>query len=99
MDSPNIPNRSIRVIVSSLGSEELIDINEELKKHGVVAVTAVAMPDDGVVNRKAGLCGHPLLNIGATLQECKAPDICSDDNHSFRGGSRGKGGKIKYRRG
>ncbi len=41
-------------------------------------------------------CGHPLGNVGADVYPTVA--IPKIDN-SFRGGSRGKGGKIKYRRG
>jgi len=42
------------------------------------------------------MCGHPLTNIGIDCfpSEAAAPKI--DD--SFRGGSIGKGGKVKYRR-
>ena len=42
-------------------------------------------------------CGHPELNIGS-YPECYRVDIPQRDN-TFRGGSRGKGGKIKYKRG
>jgi hypothetical protein len=40
-------------------------------------------------------CGHPLANVGLDLFPVIA--VPSKDN-SFRGGSVGKGGKIKYRR-
>ena len=41
-------------------------------------------------------CGHPLDNIGVNVVS-ETVDIPKIDN-SFRGGSRGKGGKIKYAR-
>jgi hypothetical protein len=40
-------------------------------------------------------CGHPLANIGLDLYPSIA--VPPKDN-SFRSGSIGKGGKIKYRR-
>ena len=40
-------------------------------------------------------CGHPSANIGENLLEFI--DVPTKDT-SFRGGSRGKGGKIKYAR-
>ena len=64
-------------------------------------------PDDGDVlicddeyelnaNKVIAYCGHPSLNIGA-LPECYTVLPDKQDN-AFRGGSRGKGGKIKYTR-
>ena len=43
------------------------------------------------------MCGHILENVGLHALNCSA-DAPYVDN-SFRGGSTGKGGKIKYRRG
>lgn len=47
-------------------------------------------------NKRLVVCGHPLANIGIDCfpQEVKIPGRCN----AFRGGSRGKGGKIKYAR-
>tara|TARA_R110000737_G_scaffold312797_1_gene322250 strand:+ start:179 stop:490 length:312 start_codon:yes stop_codon:yes gene_type:complete len=51
--------------------------------------------NDIICNRRV-YCGHPLSNIGESLfpQEIRIPER----DNSFRGGSRGKGGKIKYTR-
>ena len=49
--------------------------------------------DKGIV-----YCGHPLLNIGINHFPESIVTGLERDN-TFRGGSRGKGGKIKYRRG
>ena len=43
------------------------------------------------------MCGHPLANVGIEIEAYRV-DVPHIDN-SFRGGSTGKGGKIKYRRG
>tara|TARA_R110000764_G_C10845879_1_gene364723 strand:+ start:239 stop:550 length:312 start_codon:yes stop_codon:yes gene_type:complete len=52
--------------------------------------------DNDIVYNRHVYCGHPLANIGESVfpQEIR---ILERDN-SFRGGSRGKGGKIKYAR-
>ena len=51
--------------------------------------------NDIIYNRRV-YCGHPLANIGESVfpQEIRIPER----DNSFRGGSRGKGGKIKYTR-
>jgi len=43
------------------------------------------------------MCGHPLENVGVEIP-CYAGEKLYQDN-SFRGGARGRKGKIKYRRG
>ena len=56
----------------------------------------VLICDDNEIIFKNVYCGHPLANIGIDVYPALAiPDI----DNTFRGGSRGKGGKIKYRRG
>ena len=49
-----------------------------------------------IIYKSSGYCGHPLANIGESVfpQEVRVPER----DNSFRGGSRGKGGKIKYAR-
>ena len=58
----------------------------------------VLIVDDDSENNKMLVvnCGHPLANVGVNLypEAIEAPER----DNSFRGGSRGKGGKIKYRR-
>tara|TARA_R110000823_G_scaffold295316_5_gene414416 strand:- start:877 stop:1143 length:267 start_codon:yes stop_codon:yes gene_type:complete len=47
-------------------------------------------------NELTAYCGHPSLNVGIMPEyyDISTPKI----DNSFRGGSIGKGGKIKYRR-
>jgi threonine dehydrogenase-like Zn-dependent dehydrogenase len=49
------------------------------------------------VDERIVMCGHPLANIviDPFPVAVQIPDRCN----AFRGGSRGKGGKIKYKRG
>ena len=73
-------------------------------KHDVTVIDSVddVNPDDCDVlicddeSEALVFCGHPLGNLGI---ECFPSEISiptKDD--SFRGGARGKGGKIKYER-
>ena len=65
--------------------------------HEVVAVSDDDIEESKETERKVlAMCGHPLANIGVDCfpSEAKAPKI----DNSFRGGSIGKGGKVKYRR-
>ena len=52
--------------------------------------------DDNEIIFKNVYCGHPLANIGIDVYPTA---IIPEVDNTFRGGSRGKGGKIKYRRG
>ena len=52
--------------------------------------------DDHDIIFKNVYCGSPLGNIGAIPIDCSVGSFQQDN--SFRGGSIGKGGKIKYRR-
>tara|TARA_R110000744_G_scaffold326797_1_gene432552 strand:- start:32 stop:331 length:300 start_codon:yes stop_codon:yes gene_type:complete len=53
--------------------------------------------DDIVLRSKILVtCGHPLANIGEAVFAQETSIL--DRNNSFRCGSRGKGGKVKYMR-
>ena len=54
--------------------------------------------DDNEIIFRDVYCGHPMGNIGADIEPC-TDDSYDDGKQHWRGGSRGKGGKIKYRRG
>ena len=43
-------------------------------------------------------CGHPLANIGIEIPDAVDHINMPKRDNSFRGGSRGKSGKIKYAR-
>ena len=50
-----------------------------------------------IIYKRNVYCGHPLANIGISpFPESIVTGL--DRDNSFRGGSRGKGGKIKYAR-
>ena len=61
----------------------------------------IVVPKDDIDNKDESeliaYCGHPSLNVGV-MPECYDVSTPKIDN-SFRGGSIGKGGKVKYRRG
>lgn len=56
----------------------------------------VLICDDFLDNRVSLFCGHPLDNIGVNVFTEPVVVPCRDD--SWRGGSIGKGGKVKYNR-
>ena len=68
---------------------------------GLSLALASALEDERVLicddDKAIAMCGHPLANIGIDPfpVAVQIPDRCN----AFRGGSRGKGGKIKYKRG
>ena len=81
-------------------------------KIGIVGASGVEIAEMKRVMAKAGhevvevceadvkasvsvFCGSPLPNIGVFPEFIGIPE----KDKSFRGGSRGKGGKIKYKRG
>ncbi len=70
--------------------EAIQDVGNEL---GIEITNLDELPEQRIVV----MCGHPLANVGIELVDCSAA-IPYREN-SFRGGSVGKGGKIKYRRG
>jgi hypothetical protein len=44
-----------------------------------------------------GFCGHPIANIGESITNCK-DTIQHNNRQHWRGGKRGRKGKIKYER-
>ena len=57
--------------------------------------TGVVVCDDDFKRTDEMLfCGHPLINVGI-FPKCFSISL-ANRNNSFRGGSRGKGGKTKY---
>lgn len=84
------------MIIGIIGASgaELAAVRAALAKmsHEVIVICEddVKRSDDVVLS-----CGHPLANTGEHLLEYV--DVPAKDT-SFRGGSRGKGGKIKYAR-
>lgn len=79
------------MIVGILGASgtEFAEMEKTLNRMGHEALTVC---DDAIVVT----CGHPDINIGVALN--LFIDTVIDKDNSFRGGSRGKGGKIKYPR-
>tara|TARA_R110000772_G_scaffold89801_2_gene185845 strand:+ start:330 stop:641 length:312 start_codon:yes stop_codon:yes gene_type:complete len=69
--------------------ESLEDINPD---DGDILV----FEDNDIIYERLVYCGHPLANIGESVFPQEA--IIPTRDNSFRGGSRGKGGKIKYTR-
>ena len=65
--------------------------------HEVIIITDDDLEESKETERKViAMCGHPLANIGIDCFPTEA--IVPKIDNSFRGGSVGKGGKIKYRR-
>ena len=94
---------------SSIGSQMATALALHLASKQVEIVTVESIedikPDDGdiiicedgdIIYDRLAYCGHPLANIGASVFPQEA--IIPTRDNSFRGGSRGKGGKIKYAR-
>ena len=96
--------RNPKVCVTGASDEELVKIKELLKEKGI---DLVDMPDeaDAVVTpdwllEKAMPCKELHVNIPESIDmtECCIDSSYIDGNQHWRGGSRGKGGKIKYTR-
>lgn len=94
---------------SSIGNQmaTVLALHLASKQVEIIAVKSLEdiNPDDGdvlvcedndIIYERLSFCGHPLANIGESVfpQEARIPER----DNSFRGGSRGKGGKIKYAR-
>jgi len=84
------------MIIGILGASgvEFAEMKATMSRMGHEAVEVSA--DDVSESKAIAMCGHPLGNLGLDFfpQEITIPDR----DNSFRGGSRGKGGKIKYAR-
>ena len=87
----------MKIGVIGASGTELAQMKAVMAKmgHEVIAVSKDDI-DNKDENELIAYCGHPLLNVGVMNACCdlSTPKIDS----SFRGGSIGKGGKVKYRR-
>jgi len=64
--------------------------------HEVITLTEDDIEESKETERNIiAYCGHPLANVGVDIYPEKAKEYI---DNTFRGGSRGKGGKVKYRR-
>ena len=90
----------MKIGIIGAGWAELAQMKIAMAKmgHEVIVVSADDVEESKETERKViAMCGHPLANIGIDCfpSEATAPKI----DNSFRGGSIGKGGKVKYKRG
>ena len=72
----------MKIVMEKMGHEVIVMSDDDIKESNEREVIAY--------------CGHPSLNVGV-MPECYDVSVPKIDN-SFRGGSIGKGGKVKYRR-
>ena len=89
----------MKIGIIGAGWAELAQMKIAMAKmgHEVIVVSADDVEESKETERKViAMCGHPLANIGIDCfpSEATFPKI----DTSFRGGSIGKGGKVKYRR-
>lgn len=93
----------VAILGSGLAGVSVALISALQARHQVVVIDSIddVNPDNADIlicedQKVIAMCGHPLGNLGVDCfpQEITIPDI----DNSFRGGSRGKGGKIKYAR-
>ena len=90
----------MKIGILGAGGAELAQMKIVMAKmgHEVIVVSADDVETSKETERKViAMCGHSLANIGIDCFPSKetAPKI----DNSFRGGSIGKGGKVKYKRG
>jgi hypothetical protein len=89
----------MKIGITGASGAELARIKRVMAKMGCEVIT---LPDDDVKESNerevTTYCGHPSLNVGA-MPECYDLVSMPKIDNSFRGGSIGKGGKVKYRRG
>ena len=67
---------------------------QEVKKDLDIEIVDIDIFEDDEI---VVMCGHPLANVGVEI-ECYTDKSYDDGTQHWRGGARGKGGKIKYAR-
>ena len=89
----------MKVGIIGAGGAELAQIKIAMAKMRceVIVVSDDDIEEPSETERKViSMCGHPLANIGIDCFPSEVTALKIDN--SFRGGSIGKGGKVKYRR-
>ena len=89
----------MKIGIVGAGGAELAQMKIAMAKmgHEAIVISADDVEESKEAKRKViAVCGHPLANIGIDCFPSEATALKIDD--SFRGGSIGKGGKVKYRR-
>ena len=74
----------ISLALAEMGHEAIVLCDDDIKE------------SEETENKIIAMCGHPLANVGIDIYPEQAKEYI---DNSFRGGSIGKGGKVKYRRG
>ena len=90
----------MKIGIVGAGGAELAQMKIAMAKMGyeVIVVSDDDIEEPSETERKViAMCGHLFANIGIDCFPSEATALKIDD--SFRGGSIGKGGKVKYRRG
>ena len=90
----------MKIGIVGAGGAELAQMKIAMAKMGyeVIVVSDDDIEEPSETERKAiAMCGHPLADIGIYCFPSEATALKIDN--SFRGGSIGKGGKVKYKRG
>ena len=89
----------MKIGILGASGAELAQMKRAMAKmgHEVIVVSDDDIKEPLETGRKViAMCGHLFANIGIDCFPSEATALKIDD--SFRGGSIGKGGKVKYRR-